>query len=196
MRKADYLYRHEGLKITDGWQHPVTKTVYKYANWFDSQSQAQLDAINVTRHEWPAVPAHDPYYQKPVEQATGEWIIEDLPLADVKARKKAEINAKRNQLETAGFSYQGKLFDSDQRSADRIQVAALAAQAAINTGSEFSVTWTVQDNSTVTLDAAGVLGMVAAFAEYGEGVFEQAKVLKAQVDLCETGAEVKAVEWV
>lgn len=197
MSKAKFLYRYDGKKITDGWKHPVTKVVYKYANWFDSQSPEQLAAINVTRHEWPSVPAYDSYYQKPVEQPSGEYIIEDLPLADVKTKKKAEINNKRNQLETAGFLYQGKKFDSDQRSADRMQVAALAAQAALNTGSEFSVTWTVQDNTTVTLDAAGVLGMVAAFAQYGAGVFEQAKALKAQVDseACDTGAKVKAVEW-
>jgi hypothetical protein len=192
---TQYIYRYNGIKIHDGWEDPVTGIEYTKASWFDSQTTDKLEALGVTRHEKPAVPSYDSYYQKPVEQDDGTYLIEDKPLEDVRRRKKDEINAERDQRETAGFLYQGKLFDSDQRSADRIQVAALAAQAAINAGETFSVTWTVSDNTDVVLDAAGVLGMVAAFAEHGESIFETAKALKADVDACKNGKAVKDVEW-
>lgn len=134
----------------------------------------------------------------PKDQPPDGWQIYTPPaptLEEVKQRKKSEINEERNRRETAGFLYQGKMFDGDQRSADRIQVASLAAQASINAGAPFSVTWSVMDNSTVVLDAAGVLGMVSAFAGHGEAIFEQGKALKAQVDACATVEEVNAITW-
>ena len=55
-------------------------------------------------------------------------------------------------LEVAGFSYLGEAFDSDQRSVQRISVASLAAQVVIEARQPFSIDWTTQDNSVVTLD--------------------------------------------
>jgi hypothetical protein len=116
-------------------------------------------------------------------------------LDEVKASKRSEINSIRNALETTGFTYNGKMFDSDQRSADRIQVAALAAQAALMADQPFSIDWTTADNSTVTLDALGVLGMLQAFAVHGATLHETAKALKAQIDAATTNEEVEAISW-
>lgn len=195
MRKAKYLYRYEGIKIVDGWEHPITKTVYTRVKWFDSQSQDSLP-VNVTRHDWPSIPEYDCYHQNAVEQVTGDYIIEDLPLENVKKKKKSEINAMRNKLESDGFLYLGRMFDSDERSAHRMQVAALSAQSSLNSGAEFSINWTAQDNSEVTLDAGGVFGMIEAFAIAGRSIFEQAKALKKQVDNCVVGEDVAKIEWV
>lgn len=130
-----------------------------------------------------------------------EWVAAPVPppvpptLDELKTAKRAEINAKRAELETSGFSYLGKKFDSDQRSADRMQVAAIAAQSALMAGQPFQLDWTAMDNTFVPLDAAGVLGLIGAFASYGLSLHEQAKALKAQVDAATTVAEVEAVTW-
>lgn len=109
------------------------------------------------------------------------------------AFKRAAINAERDRLEISGFSYLGKTFDSDQRSTDRIQVAALAAQAALMAAQPFSIDWTAADNTVVTLDAAGMIGLATAFAQYGASLHAHAKTLKAQVDAATTVAEVQAI---
>lgn len=114
-------------------------------------------------------------------------------VAELKAQKRAEINARRDAKEAEGFYYNGVLFDSDQRSANRISFAALAAQAALAAGQEFNVDWTAADNSVVPLDAAGVIGLAVALAQYGAINFYTAKALKAQVEAAATPEEVATV---
>jgi len=116
-------------------------------------------------------------------------------LDDLKASKRAAVNQERNERETQGFEYNGKLFDSDQRSADRIQVAAIAAQTSILAGQPFSIDWMAADNTSMTLDAMGVLAMVSAFAVYGATLHGTAKVLKAQIEAAETAEELEAIVW-
>jgi hypothetical protein len=113
-------------------------------------------------------------------------------LADLKAAKKDAINAERDRRETEGFEFNGVMYDSDERSAQRIAVAVGAALAAPET---FSVTWTAQDNSEHVLDAAGVLGLNGALAAYGDSVHQTAKTLKAAVDDAEDAEGVAAVVW-
>lgn len=126
-----------------------------------------------------------PNFSFPKESPPDGWKIYTPPeptLEEVKRRKKSQINNERNQRETAGFLYLDKTFDSDERSAHRMQVAALAAQKAINDGASLTITWTVKDNSTIVLTAEQIIGMVASFAEHGQFIFETAKAYKAQVD--------------
>jgi hypothetical protein len=130
-----------------------------------------------------------------------QWILSPLPapvpptLDELKANKRAEINQQRAELETAGFSYLGHVFDSDQRSADRIQVATGSALAALMAGQPYELAWTAADNTDVPLDAAGVVGLNTAFAVYGLTLHETAKALKAQVDAATTAGEVEAIAW-
>ena len=116
-------------------------------------------------------------------------------LAELKEQRKTGINNERDYRETQGFTYNGKVFDSDQRSTDRIQVAAIAAQAALGGGQPFSVDWTTADNSVMTLDAVGMVSLAAAFAQYAAGLHETAKILKAQVDAAQDKAAVEAIVW-
>ena len=137
------------------------------------------------------------------DDCTTEWRFDGLDFAapagpsldDLKARKRAAINQERDTRETHGFEFNGKLFDSDQRSTDRIQVAALAAQTSLMAGQTFSIDWTAADNTVVTLDAQGVLAMTASFAIYGATLHAVAKNLKEQVDAAETAEELEAIVW-
>lgn len=165
------------------WREPIVREDMSLIEWrnlrvsvYGPEQQAQLDA-----------------------DVNGGVFAPLLPpeptLEEVKAAKRSGINNTRNTLETTGFNYNGKTFDSDQRSADRIQVAALAAQAALMAGQPFSIDWTTADNSTVTLDALGVLGMLQTFAVHGATLHETAKALKAQADAATTIEEVEAISW-
>ena len=116
-------------------------------------------------------------------------------LDELKLVKRAEFNAKRAELETSGFMHLAHKFDSDQRSADRLQVAAIAAQSAILAGQPFSLEWVAADNVAVPLDAAGILGLVGAFASYGLTLHQTVRNLKTQVDVATTKDELDLITW-
>lgn len=99
-------------------------------------------------------------------------------LAEAKAAKAAAVKRKRDLFETQGFTYLGKLFDSDERSVLRITQAALTAQVV---GASFSINWTAADNSVVTLNQAAMLGMPAALAMRANALHQYAAGLKAQI---------------
>lgn len=122
-------------------------------------------------------------------------ITADAKFAAAKEAKRSEINRLRDQKETEGFPYMGKVIDSHERAAARIFGAVQAAQAALSANQPFSIDWTCADNSILTLDAQGMIGMSVAMAEYANALHETARTLKSQVDAATTQAELDAVEW-
>lgn len=137
------------------------------------------------------VPAH--LYQQIADPVRGDESfytnqeIEDAPylvvtpksVESIREMLKARVKALRDQKETEGFAYMGKVFDSDERSVARITSAALTALAIGNT---FTIDWTAADNSVVTLDQAAMLGMPAALAVYANDLHTTAKAHKAAID--------------
>lgn len=198
--RAKFLYRYNSVKITDGWKHPVSGVEYKRVNWFDSQSDSQLEALGVTRHEWPVPPAHDPYYQTPVEQQSGEYKIENLPLEDVKAKKKAEILSvyeTKMQMVRAGYS------DSEIASWVKQELEANAWTEWQSNGApetDEPVTPLLDGIATARgVDKSVLVGKVlqkaAAATPYTAQMTGIKQSLEDAVDACSKGAEVKAVEW-
>lgn len=116
-------------------------------------------------------------------------------LAQAKTDAHDQINSRRDTLEASGFTYLGKPFDSDSRSVQRISVACLAAQAAIAAAEPFSIDWTAQDNSVVTLDGEAMIAMPAALASYALELHNHAKDCKAEIDAATTIAAVDAIAW-
>jgi hypothetical protein len=195
---SDFIYRFEGVKITNGWKHPLNhQLVIKNVKWLDSQSPEKLEALQITKHDKPVPPEYDRYYQRPVEQPSGEYVIEDLPLADVKAKKKAELTAIKERKEQEGFMFRDKLIQTDLPSYRRIETAGTAALAAKLNNVPFYKEWTAADNTIIPLDADGMIAMHAALVEMGQTYHTQCEQLKAQVmsPTRNTGAKVKAVEW-
>lgn len=110
------------------------------------------------------------------------------PIKDV---LREAINARRDELETSGFYYQDKLFQSDERSAARIANAALTASLL---GGAFLVEWAAADNSTVQLDAAGMLSLQAAMTQHAAALHYRARTLKASVEAAATDSELAAID--
>lgn len=123
------------------------------------------------------------------------WIIEAIPaptLKEVKDQKRAEINAARDQAEQGGFEYMGKVFDSDQVSAQRI---SMAAQAMALAPDGTTITWTCQDNSTIDLTAQELVGLVVALATWSNACHEKATALKAKIEAAQTAEELELITW-
>lgn len=145
-------------------------------------------------------------YLEPLEEKDGykvkfngeKWIYEEIPqtpeptLDELKEQKREEINQARDAAEQGGFEYNGKTFDSDQVSAQRI---SMAAQAMALAPDGTTITWTCQDNTTVDLTAKDLVGLVVALAAWSNTCHQKATELKAQIEAAETAEEVEAIKW-
>lgn len=109
-------------------------------------------------------------------QATAAEILAARQLSVIE-----QINAERNRREQTSFPYLGKQIDSDPVSVQRITVATNTAQMALAAGVPYEVQWVCADNSILTLDAMGVLGMMQALGSYGLSLHMYSRSLKAQV---------------
>lgn len=116
-------------------------------------------------------------------------------LAAIKAAHWGEMKRQRNLLEASGFPYLGKRLDSDARSVQRINTAVQAAQAAMALDKPFSIVWTCADNSLLTLDGPGLLGVPVALATYADQLHQTCKTLRARIEAATTPAAVQAVAW-
>ncbi len=149
-------------------------------------------------HVTPGMPdfeAIDTYAKAHPEDVQPEATPPPPTLEEVKAAKRAEINAERDRREQAGFPYMGTVFDSDPISAQRLTVAANTALMAKMANSPFSITWTTQGNTQIILDADEMMGTLPALAANANALQEQATALKARVDAAATVDEVNAIGW-
>ena len=125
----------------------------------------------------------------------GQYKIVELPkpsLEELKEAKRAEINQARDNAEQGGFEYMGKVFDSDQVSAQRI---SMSAQAMALAPDGTTITWTCQDNSTIDLTAQELVGLVVALATWSNACHEKATALKAKIEAAQTAEELELITW-
>lgn len=117
------------------------------------------------------------------------------PLPDVQDESRARLIASRNAEITGGFTYLGKAIDSDRDSVMSITGAGVAALVAKAAGLPYSVTWTCADDSTILLDADGVLGMVVTLAMFADAQHAKARPLKDAIKNAKSPEEVARVKW-
>lgn len=125
----------------------------------------------------------------------GQYKIVTIPtptLDELKSKKREEINQARDAAEQGGFEYMGKIFDSDQVSAQRI---SMAAQAMALAPDGTTITWTCQDNSTIDLTAQELVGLVVALATWSNACHEKATALKAKIEAAQTAEELELITW-
>lgn len=107
----------------------------------------------------------------------------------------AQVNAKRDELETLGFPYAGLWFQSDERSVARINSTALTASAALMAGqSPAFPDWLAADNTPLQVDAAGVLALQAALTAHAGALHQHARLLKDQVAAAQSVEDLAAID--
>jgi hypothetical protein len=147
----------------------------------------------------PNEPLGEAKFEANFQRFVALWNLENAPvvrsLDEIKADAKAQINSRRNTIEQEGFTYLGKVIDSNSASITRITVAVQAAQVAMAAGVPFSVDWTCQDNSVLTMTAQEILGIPAALAIFDNDLHQKARSKKILIDAATTQAEVEAITW-
>lgn len=124
-----------------------------------------------------------------------DMLTEEEILSQERAARWEVVVGIRDGLETKGFPYLDKWFDSDERSVARINTTAQAAMAAAMLGQDFSTDWVCADNSVINLTRDQIIGMPVAFAMYCSTLHEKARSLRERIAAATGVLEVRACIW-
>ncbi len=113
------------------------------------------------------------------------------PLEEVKAAKIVELKNERTTREEAPVEYGGKVWDFDAKARDRITAAATALEL----GGVESIEWTAHDDTSASLTALDLKGIVAAAALRGDALHKKYRELRDAANAAETAEEVSAIVW-
>lgn len=127
-------------------------------------------------------------------EVTREWTLQDKPLADAKAAMRAKVSAMTREKQEAGAPTPEGVCDSDMNSRNKLNGAVLMAMLAEKAGQPFSITWTLADNSNVTLDGAGMIAMASAVGSYVAACHAQGQALKAAIDAAPDHEALDAID--
>lgn len=135
----------------------------------------------------------------PADFASGLYLVGNgalVPdLATARARQRAVVNAGRDAAQDGGADTPSGRFDSTPRSREFLNGAitnALIAQAA---GVPFTISWTLANNSVVTLTGAELITAGIAVAAHVDAMHQRARVLKERIEAAGTLAEIAAIGW-
>lgn len=152
------------------------------------------DAVEITSDKHAALMFAQSSGKRIEADANGYPIAVDPPPL-TRAAARAKLIAARDAEITGGFTYLDKPIDSDRDSIMSITGAGVAALAAKSAGLPYSVTWTCADDSTIVLDADGVLGMVVALAMFADAQHAKARPLKDAIKNAKTPDDLGKVVW-
>jgi hypothetical protein len=122
----------------------------------------------------------------------GQLIVKEPPaLKELKAKKKAEINAAKEREEYANIECLNENWQADADSQNKLTSAVLLCQAAGLTQYDW---WTV-DNKRVTLSLSGLIGLGVAIAQRSSAAVAKGRELKDAVDNATTKQELENIKW-
>lgn len=150
-----------------------------------------LDVIEISWEERLELAAAEATGLRIVAGPDGSPSVQQAPIEELRARKIADIDAARDAAIIAGFEYSGARFDSDAKSIQRISGAVTLSML----NPAYETEWITFDNSTVTLDAAGLAGLGAAAGEHEATQIFKARALKNAVLAATTAEEIQSITW-
>lgn len=102
------------------------------------------------------------------------------------------IKAARAIAEAAPFTCNGLVYDFNF---NNITIAAQGAALALASGSPFSVVWTLHDNTTVTLDAQGMIAVGTAMGDTIDTIYNTSRTLRAAIYACWNNTQADEIVW-
>lgn len=146
-------------------------------------------------------------FNKLIGNGDGEYLIADdgnvypkpAPtdaelLADAKPAKIAELKAERDSKEVEPITYNGNLYDYDDKARERINAAIIAIDVqTAQTKAVASIDWTTADNADVKVTADDLRCVIAMVAQRSNALHVAYRAAKDKVEAATTVAEVEAV---
>jgi len=124
--------------------------------------------------------------------SAGQWQPAPPTLDELKAARWAAMKVRRDELLGGTFSCGGLVYDINATNITGATVRAMRAQAA---GEPYAQTWVLADNTTTTLDAAGMVAVGEACAAAVNALWGVSIALRAQIEAATTAAELQAIDW-
>lgn len=147
---------------------------------------------------------HDDF-NKLIGNGDGEYLIADdglvypkpAPtdaelLAVAKPAKIAELKAERDTREVEPITYNGNLYDYDEKARGRINAAIIALSLQ---GDGATIDWTTADNQDVKVTVYDLRAIVAAVAVRSNALHTAYRTAKAQVEAATTKTEIDAINF-
>lgn len=123
-----------------------------------------------------------------------EW-VDGRTMEQVRLERRKSINEARDRLEFSFFTWDGSVFDADEKSQARLQGAFQLANLSLFALQPYSVDWTLANNTVRTLSANDMVAVGQALAAHVLAAHSTARTLKTEIDAATTLAEVDAVAW-
>lgn len=125
------------------------------------------------------------------EKATQLQGTEEL-LEYVRNKQWEEIKKDRDNAETSGLPFKDKVLDYDMRSAFKLDIAMETAK---QVGENFSIDWTMQDNTVMTLTYADLLSIPLIAANYSNELHKKARQYRDKIYNLTDIKEITGVKW-
>lgn len=146
----------------------------------------------------------------PMLQSIETWLVSDdgvlaggsilnasTDLEEVRAVRWWEIKRQRDAAIDGGFMVAGVgTFDSNLNSRTLVTGAVTLAQMAVAQGQLYSVDWTLADNTVVTLDAAGIMGVGVALGTHIAAWHAAGRTARLAIEAAETADAAAAVQLI
>jgi hypothetical protein len=126
--------------------------------------------------------------------ATKQW-HEPADMEPARAAKWSQIKAARDADENGGFDTAWGRFDSDPASQTKLIGAAQLASIALAQGAPFGIEWTLQDNTSVPLDANQMISVGVALAAHIDAAHQRGRQLRAQIEAATTLQDLESITW-
>ncbi|MFN8727014.1 MAG: DUF4376 domain-containing protein [Rhodospirillales bacterium] len=157
------------------------------ADWLGGMTEEERADLGLA--PVPEAPDYDPRFQSCVETEPGVYTLADMPVADVRAAKLAELSARRYAKEIAGVSIGGLAVSTDRESQALITGAALAATL----DAAYTVDWKTPAGF-VTLSAVQLLGVAQAVRAHVQACFSAERAKSEAIAALDTAAAVLAYD--
>jgi len=133
-------------------------------------------------------------FEYAIKLALGITALEDIPimfrdkasdlqnteelLEYVRSKQWEEIKVNRDNAETSGLPFKDKILDYDMRSAFKLDIAMETAK---QVGEGFSIDWTMQDNTVMTLTYSDLLSIPLIAANYSNELHKKARIYRDKI---------------
>ena len=115
---------------------------------------------------------------------------EEKSLESVKEHKILTLKIQRDNLEVEPITYNGHIFDYDDKARDRINAAIIALSLQ---GDGATIDWTTADNQDVKVTANDLRCVIAAVAVRSNALHKAYRAAKEKVEAAQNKEEVEAI---
>lgn len=168
--------------------------------FLDKLSNEELKELGIAKVSREEAPSNIPVFQevqenkKYIEESNVYQIsyeLIDKPLENIKEVKNLQIDEKKQEVISQGFSYQDKVYQCETY--DQTLILGKVTQAQLNPSE--SISWIAKDNTITTFNPQEFVAFATALALFIEQVTFKARSLKDKVVNAKTKEEVEAVVW-